>query len=238
MYVWPVTTNLWTTGLRHRTQVVYSHDIAFVLTRLEVRSGDVVIEAGTGSTSMTHALARVVAPHGRVISYDVHEGRVRQATEEMEKIGLGDVVSITHRDVLKEGFGVQQDSFLVDAIFLDLPSVHLCVAHAEQVLKPGGKVCFFSPCVEQVSQTKEELSTRRFIQVKTFTCTVRSYEVREETFEKLNVHETGLDSGGSTSASPVQLERPPSGSITCRPTREIKGHTSFLTFAEKALGHP
>jgi tRNA A58 N-methylase Trm61 len=44
---------------------------------------------------------------------------------------------VTHRDVLSKGFllGDQVVSESMDAVFLDLPSPHMAVKHAYQVLK-------------------------------------------------------------------------------------------------------
>ncbi|KAL9105614.1 MAG: hypothetical protein Q9187_008681, partial [Circinaria calcarea] len=56
----PPTPESWTVSLPHRTQVVYTPDYSYVLQRLRVRPGTVVIEAGAGSGSFTHAAARSV----------------------------------------------------------------------------------------------------------------------------------------------------------------------------------
>lgn len=58
------TSELWTVSLPHRTQILYTPDISLILMRLEVRPGHVVIESGTGSGSMTTAMARCVGPKG------------------------------------------------------------------------------------------------------------------------------------------------------------------------------
>ncbi len=63
---------------------------------------------------------------------------------------------VTHRDVLNNGFLLNDDSTQevlvapgsIDAIFLDLPSPERAVPHAYQVLRKGGKLCNFSPCIE------------------------------------------------------------------------------------------
>jgi tRNA (adenine57-N1/adenine58-N1)-methyltransferase len=50
-------------------------DIAYITMRLGVRVGGKVVEAGTGSGSMTHALARAVGARGQVRSFEYHQMR-------------------------------------------------------------------------------------------------------------------------------------------------------------------
>ena len=47
-----------------------------------------VLETGTGSGSLTHSLARAVAPTGRVFTFEFHAGRAAKAREEFERHGL------------------------------------------------------------------------------------------------------------------------------------------------------
>ena len=46
-----------------------------------------MLEAGTGSGSLTHSLARAVAPDGRVHSFDFHEPRAAEAGAEVRLSG-------------------------------------------------------------------------------------------------------------------------------------------------------
>jgi tRNA (adenine57-N1/adenine58-N1)-methyltransferase len=69
------TTDLWTRVLPHRTQIIYHADVAFIIQKLGIREGCVVVESGTGSGSFTHSLARAVAPSGKVHTFDFHEQR-------------------------------------------------------------------------------------------------------------------------------------------------------------------
>ena len=75
---------------------------------------------------------------------------MKKAGEDFVRLALDKYITVTHRDVLTNGF-LLDDKVLpssVDACFLDLPSPEVAVKHAYQVLKPKGKVCNFSPCIE------------------------------------------------------------------------------------------
>lgn len=54
-------------------------DIAYITMRLGVRVYGKVVEAGTGSGSMTHSLARSVGPRGKVVSFEYHRVRYEKA---------------------------------------------------------------------------------------------------------------------------------------------------------------
>ena len=46
---------------------------------------DAVLESGTGSGSLTHALARAIAPTGHVHSFDFHHQRANEAATEFRR---------------------------------------------------------------------------------------------------------------------------------------------------------
>lgn len=71
---------------------------------------------------------------------------------------LGGLAKVSHRDVCAAradggGFGEELDG-KADAVFLDLPEPWLAVEHAKVALKPGKKLCSYSPCIEQVRQVQ------------------------------------------------------------------------------------
>ncbi|BGP27911.1 tRNA (adenine-N(1)-)-methyltransferase catalytic subunit trm61 [Rhodotorula toruloides] len=114
VYLLKPTPELWTQALPHRTQILYLPDIAFITSYLDIKPGSRVIEAGTGSGSFTHALARTVGSSGRVHSFEYHEERFLKAQEEFEQHGLKEVVTVKHRNVYKDGFDGLEDQ--VDAV--------------------------------------------------------------------------------------------------------------------------
>lgn len=129
---------LWTQTLPHRTQIIYTPDISMILHQLEVRPGSIVIESGTGSGSLSHYFLRALKPHGHLHTFDFHEARANQAREEFKHHGLGDFVSVYHRDVCENGFGEEMNG-KADAVFLDLPAPQVAVPHALKALKASGK---------------------------------------------------------------------------------------------------
>ncbi|KAK3715499.1 hypothetical protein QZH41_011448, partial [Actinostola sp. cb2023] len=160
VYLLHPTSELWTMNLPHRTQILYSTDISMAVMQLGIKPGSVVIETGTGSASMSHALIRTVAPTGHLYTFEFHKDRCEQARKEFKDHKVDHLVTINHRDVLKEGF--QLDS-IADAVFLDLPCPWDAISTSKQAIKiSGGRICSFSPCIEQVQKTCETMTEHGF----------------------------------------------------------------------------
>lgn len=164
-----------------------------------------MLESGTGSGSLTTSLARAVAPDGRVRTFEFHRGRHEAAAAEFAANGLAPIVEGAVRDVEADGFP-EACHGAADAIVLDVPApykVRACaacapvcswcaplpisVAHGAQVadsvsacLRPGGRFCAFSPCVEQVQRTAAALRARDFTDLRCLECLLRHYAVRSE----------------------------------------------------------
>ena len=79
-----------------------------------------VLESGTGSGSLTHSLARAVAPSGHVHTFDFHQKRAEEAAAEFARHGLGQLVTVQHRNIEAHGFPEDLRGS-ADALFLDLP---------------------------------------------------------------------------------------------------------------------
>ena len=149
------TPELWTRTVPHRTQILYQADISLITMMLEMRPGTVMIEAGTGSGSFSHSIARTIAPNGTLFTFEYNQTRAEICKQEFLEHGISNAI-IEHRDVCKDGFG---DVGNVDCVFLDLPSPWLALQHAANSFANDriGKICTFSPCIEQVTTTCAEL---------------------------------------------------------------------------------
>ncbi|XP_069949319.1 tRNA (adenine(58)-N(1))-methyltransferase catalytic subunit TRMT61A isoform X2 [Cherax quadricarinatus] len=170
------TPELWTVTLPHRTQILYTPDISMVVMQLEIGPGSVVCEAGTGSGSVSHALLRTIGPTGKLYTCDFHKERAQVALDEFTRHGFGERVDVSHRDVYVEGLGVKG---IANAVFLDLPKPWEALPHALSAIKDsGGRICSFSPCIEQVSRACELMASIGLQEITTLECLAREFQVK------------------------------------------------------------
>ena len=128
------------------TQILYPKDIAHILLTMGIGPGLTVIEAGTGSGSLTTALAHAVGEQGKIISYENRIEHQAKARKNLEKIGLASRVEFKLKDIA-EGF----DEIDVDALFLDVANPYDYVGQARKALKAGGYFGSILPTTNQVT---------------------------------------------------------------------------------------
>nr|XP_031826130.1 tRNA (adenine(58)-N(1))-methyltransferase catalytic subunit TRMT61A isoform X1 [Nomia melanderi] len=231
-YVLQPTPELWTLTVPHRTQILYSPDISLIIYLMDLAPGSIVIETGTGSGSLSHALTRAIRPHGHLYTFDFHEQRVNVANAEFERHGLKEYVTVNQKDVCIDGFG-EELKYKVDAIFLDLPHPWLAIDHALCAFKKsGGKLCSFSPCIEQVQRTCLKLVTKGFIELNTYECLQREVNVQYKNLPILDLeclkHEHVNEDMAQQDKSEKQNQ---TKLLTVTHAHSLPGHTGFITIA-------
>jgi tRNA (adenine57-N1/adenine58-N1)-methyltransferase len=157
--------------LKRSTQIMYPKDIGFILTSMSIGPGQRVMEAGTGSGSMTIALAYAVGPQGQVISYEVRPDMQNLARKNLERLGLDGRVEFKLRDI---GEGLDETD--VDAFFLDVPNPYDYIAQVRAALKPGGFFCGLVPTFNQVAQLLQALRQGRFAFIEVCEILLRYYK--------------------------------------------------------------
>lgn len=75
-----------------------------------------------------------------------------------------------------------------------------------------GRICCFSPCIEQVQRTADELRRQKFAKIETVECLSREIESSPKEIE-----EEGLTPGKRR--------------LMSKPIHNNRGHTGYLTFA-------
>lgn len=159
------------TELPRTTQILYPKDIGFILVTMGIGPGQTVMEAGTGSGSMTTALAHAVGPQGRVISYEIKPDAQNLARKNLTRFGLDGRVDFKLRDI-QQGF----DEIDADAFFLDVPNPYDYTAQVRTALKPGGFLCCLIPTFNQVEKTLQALRQTRFAFVEVCELLLRYYK--------------------------------------------------------------
>lgn len=163
--------------LPRNTQILYPKDIGFILVTMSVGPGQRVIEAGTGSGSMTIALAHAVGPEGKVISYEQRQDFQNLARKNLTRVGLESRVDFKLRDIA-EGL----DETDADAFFLDVPNPYDYLGQVRASLKPGGYFCALIPTVNQVEKVLLALRVHRFAFIEVAEMLLRYYKPEPSRF--------------------------------------------------------
>ena len=157
--------------LPRTTQILYPKDIGYILIQMSISEGQTVMEAGTGSGSMTIALASAVGKEGKVVSYEQKQAVQNLARKNLDRVGLGSRVDFKLRDI-QEGF----DETDADAFFLDVQYPFDYIPQVRNALKPGGFFGTLVPTYNQVEKTLVSLRKHRFAFVEVCELLLRYYK--------------------------------------------------------------
>ena len=157
--------------LPRNTQILYPKDIGYILITMGIGEGQRVMEAGTGSGSMTIALAYAVGASGRVISYERRPEMQQLARKNLARLGLDSRVDFKLGEIA-DGF----EETDVDAFFLDVINPHDYIEQVRAALKPGGFFCSLVPTVNQVSLLLHSLRRQKFAFIEVCEILLRYYK--------------------------------------------------------------
>ena len=163
--------------MKRGAQVIYPKDIALILVYADIFPGATVIEAGSGSGSLTIALARAVGSEGRVISYEIrddhHERAAANVSDWFSAAGVvpGNV-ELRVGDLFE---GIPETG--ADRMVLDMPEPWHAVGPATDSLASGGILCCYVPTVPQVQQIVEKMRRNGFGFIDTFEGLVRTWNI-------------------------------------------------------------
>jgi tRNA (adenine57-N1/adenine58-N1)-methyltransferase len=161
--------------IKRNTQIMYPKEIGFILVTMGIGPGKHVLEAGTGSGSLTTALAYMVGDNGRVTSYETRPEMQNLAKKNLERVGLAQRVTFKLGDI-KDGFEEKN----VDALFLDVPNPYDYLPQVRSALKPGGPFGTILPTTNQISNLLIALKREHFAFIEVCELFLRFYKAVPE----------------------------------------------------------
>jgi tRNA (adenine57-N1/adenine58-N1)-methyltransferase len=149
--------------MKRGAQVVYPKDLGPIVTYADVFPDARVLEAGTGSGSLSIALCRAVGREGRIVSYELREEHHAQAVQNLEAFfgKIPETLELRVGDV--EDVGRTGERF--DRCILDLAAPWEPLPAIASVLEAGGVLC--------------ALPAQGFLHIETFEVLRRSWHVTE-----------------------------------------------------------
>ncbi|MFH1258065.1 MAG: methyltransferase domain-containing protein [Candidatus Micrarchaeota archaeon] len=133
--------------LKRGPQIITVKDAAMIAGMTGLQSGDHVIDAGAGSGYLAVYLGSVVAPNGRVATYENRGEFADLAKKNIARAGLDKIVELKEKNAF-EGF----DEKDVDLVTLDMAESEKVLKHAKAAVKHNGWIVGYIPNVEQVSK--------------------------------------------------------------------------------------
>ena len=161
--------------IKRVTQIVYPKDIGYILLKLDIAPGKIVLECGTGSGSILLAMAYAVGEKGCVITYERESRFQRVAQENVRRLGL------EKRIIFKgEAAGKFDEKEAVDAVFLDVKAPWELLRAAWAALKGGAPLGILLPTTNQVSETLKHLQRFPFVKTEVVELMIRFYKINPE----------------------------------------------------------
>ena len=160
---------------KRNTQIMYAKDIGYLLLKMNIISGANVIEAGTGSGSLTQVIASVIGSEGHLYSYEARPEMQNLAKKNLHRIGLDDRVTFINKNI--EG-GFKQEN--INSLFLDLPNPYDYMRIVKKALMPGGFFGTILPTTNQIVKLLTVLRREGFANIEVCEIMLRYYQAESE----------------------------------------------------------
>ena len=134
-------------------QIISPKDIAWLIYNSDIKSSDIVVEAGGGSGALTTALVQAVFPEGKVVTFEKNKKHFEIVEKNLELSPFSNLVELRNEELNDDTEGISCNS-----IILDLPNPHFLINWAERSLVLGGKMLCYLPTINQVEKLLSLLS--------------------------------------------------------------------------------
>lgn len=162
--------------MQHGTQIVYPKDLGYIAARTGLKSGQTVVEIGTGSGSLTTFVASIVKPKGHVYTFDVDENFMKIAEKNIKKAGMEKYVTMKNQDLKTTK---KMPITEVDLVLVDLGDPWVVVPQARKMLKGSGAIMAICPTMNQLEKLTMSLVENEFTDIESTEHILRTIEARE-----------------------------------------------------------
>ena len=221
--------NIWERCINKMTQILFNPDISLIMILLNISQSSIIYESGTGSGCLSVNMSCVLSKGtGHLYTFEFNKERAEKLKNLFKFLNLDKKITITHRDVIQDGFLLDDDSVAdplhkkCGSMFIDLPSPWLVIKHAKKVLKSGAYFVSFSPCIEQVNQTMKAMKENNFIELRMFECLYRTFCYARTTQVKMPII-SKRKKGEKIEFKDVDIN-------VTKNKCDMRGHTGFLLF--------
>ena len=147
-------------NLKRGPQIISPKDIAWIIYKSGISSGQTVIEAGSGSGALTLALTQAVAPNGRVVTFENNSKHFKIAKRNVSMSPWSEIV-----DIKEQELNDNTEIIPATSIVLDLPNPWDIISWAQKSLRIGGFLISYLPTVNQVQKLIESLEGWQEIEI-------------------------------------------------------------------------
>ena len=161
-------------SMKRQSQIIYPEDIGIILTYSGIQPGFKIIEAGTGSGTVTSIMGIFCKPNGQVHSFDIRDIAIKQARKNIKMFNVDDNCSVKLMNICEEELNLQN----IDFVLLDLATTWEAIPKLVHNLNPNGKICCFSPTIEQVKKNHRVLNENQFFNITTIELIKRNFQVK------------------------------------------------------------
>jgi tRNA (adenine57-N1/adenine58-N1)-methyltransferase len=143
--------------LKRGAQIILSKDIAQIVMGCGIGPGKRVLEVGTGSASLTIALAHFVGPEGKVVTYEMNPKHAKNAWSNIQISGMEEIVEMREADA-----ATCDDRSIYDAVIMDMPEPWGILEPMTLALKAGGYICAYIPTMNQAESVINAMRDRGY----------------------------------------------------------------------------
>ena len=114
-------------NLKRGPQIISPKDIAWIVYKSGISSGETVIEAGSGSGALTLAIAQAVAPNGKVVTFENNYKHFKIAKRNVAMSPWSKIV-----DIKEEELNKYTEIIPAASVILDLPNPWEIISWAQK----------------------------------------------------------------------------------------------------------